>query len=72
MYRKLLSVEASRFKESSLDSIKKIYVGYLKNSETMKKIFRNLTSDDIFETINARKDSLIFSTLKKYTTSGLR
>jgi Site-specific recombinase XerD len=65
MYHKELSIEAGRFKESSLDSIEKIYVGHLQNSEAMKKTFRNLTSDDILKTINARKDSLSFSTLKK-------
>lgn len=65
MYRKQLSVDIGRYKQTSLDRVERTYINHLKDSEVVKKTFRNLTADDIAETIHSKIDSLSYSSLKK-------
>ena len=65
LFRKSLSVEAGKFKQASLDRLERTYDKHLRDTEAVKKTFSNLTADDITATINAKKDSLSYSSLKK-------
>lgn len=63
--RKLLSVESGHYKQSSYDRVEYVYRCHLQNNEVLKKAFPNITAADIASTINAKKDSLSYSSLKK-------
>lgn len=65
LFRKSLSVEAGNYKGTSLDRIERTYSCHIKDSEASKKTFSNLTAEDIADTINAKKDELSYSSLKK-------
>lgn len=65
LYRKSLSVEAGKYKQSSLDRIERTYNTHLRDTDAAKKTFANLTADDIAATINAKKDTLSYSSLRK-------
>lgn len=65
LYRKSLSVEAGKYKQSSFDRIERTYNTHLRDTEAVKKTFSNLTADDIAATINARRQTLSYSSLKK-------
>ena len=65
LYRKSLSVEAGKYKQSSFDRIERTYNSHLRDTDAVKKTFSNLSADDIAATINAKKDTLSYSSLKK-------
>lgn len=65
LFRKSLSVEAGKFKQTSYDRIERTYNVHLRDSDAMKKTFSNLTAGDIAATINAKKDILSYSSLRK-------
>ena len=65
LYRKSLSVEAGKYKQSRFDRIERTYNTHLRDTEAVKKTFSNLTADDIVATINAKKHVLSYSSLKK-------
>lgn len=65
LFRKLLSVEAGKFKQSSLDRLERTYETHLRDTAAFKKTFTNLTAEDIAATITAKKDSLSYSSLRK-------
>lgn len=65
LFRKSLEVEAGIYKDSSLDRLEVTFNTHLKGVDAMQKTFRNLTAADITETINAKKNDLRYSTLKK-------
>lgn len=65
LFRKGLAVEAGKYKQSSLDRIEHTYNVHLRDTEAVKKTFNNLTAEDISITINAKKDSLSYSSLRK-------
>lgn len=65
LFRKSLSVEAGKYKQTSLDRIERTYNVHLRDTDAMKKTFSNLTAEDIAATINAKKDTLSYSSLRK-------
>ena len=65
LFRKSLMVEAGKFKQTSLDRLEKTYENHLKDTDAFSKTFSNLTADDITATINAKKEILSYSSLKK-------
>ena len=65
LFRKSLSVEAGKFKQSSLDRLEQTYENHLRDTEAFKKSFANLSADDIAQTINSKKETLSYSSLKK-------
>lgn len=65
LYRKSLSVEAGKYKQSSFDRIERTYNTHLRDTDAVKKTFSNLTTDDIATTINSKKDTLSYSSLRK-------
>lgn len=65
LFRKLLCVEAGNYKQSSLDRLERTYKTHIRDTDAAKKSFTNLTADDITQTINAKKEELSYSSLKK-------
>lgn len=65
LFRKLLCVEAGNYKQSSLDRLERTYNTHIRDTDAAKKSFTNLTADDITQTINAKKEELSYSSLKK-------
>lgn len=65
LYRKSLYVEAGIFKQSSLDRLERTYNTHIRDTEASRLSFNNLTADDITQTINANKDTLSYSSIKK-------
>ena len=65
LFRKSLSVDAGRYKQSSLDRLEHTYNCHLRDTFAVQKTFSNLTAEDIALTINAKKNSLSYSSLKK-------
>lgn len=65
LYRKSLSARAGKYKRSSFDRIERTYNSHLRDPDAVKKTFSNLSADDIAATINAKKDTLSYSSLKK-------
>lgn len=65
LFRKLLCVEAGNYKQSSLDRLERTYNTHIRDTVAAKKSFTNLTADDITQTINAKKEELSYSSLKK-------
>ncbi len=70
LFRKSLMVEAGKFKQTSLDRLEKTYENHLKDTDAFSKTFSNLTADDITATINAKKEILSYSSLKKIYLFG--
>ena len=62
---KVLCVEAGNYKQSSLDRLERTYNTHIRDTDAAKKSFTNLTADDITQTINAKKEELSYSSLKK-------
>lgn len=58
LFRKSLSVEAGKYKQSSLDRLEQTYNTHLRDTEAVKKSFTNLTAEDIAYTINSKKETL--------------
>ena len=58
-------VEAGKFKQTSLNRLEKTYDKHLKDTYAFTKTFANLSADDITATINAKKEILSYSSLKK-------
>ena len=65
LYRKSLYVEAGIFKQSSLDRLERTYNTHIRDTEAARLSFNNLTADDITQTINANKETLSYSSIKK-------
>lgn len=65
LFRKTLMVEAGKFKQTSLNRLEKTYDKHLKDTYAFTKTFANLSADDITATINAKKEILSYSSLKK-------
>ncbi len=65
LFRKYLMVKAGKFKQTSLDRLEKTYEKHLKDTDAFRKTFSSLTADDITATINAKKELLSYSSLKK-------
>ena len=65
LYRKSLYVEAGIFKQSSLDRLERTYNTHIRDTEAARLSFNNLTADDITQTVNANKDTLSYSSIKK-------
>lgn len=65
LFRKKLSVDAGNYKQTSLDRLERTYTKHLKDTDAVQKTFSNLTAEDVSATINAKKDELSFSSLKK-------
>ena len=58
LFRKNLSVEAGKYKQSSLERLEQTYNTHLRDTEAVKKSFTNLTAEDIAYTINSKKETL--------------
>ena len=56
-------MEAGNYRQTSLDRLERTYTKHLQ--DTVKKTFSNVTTEDITATINAKKDLLSYSPLKK-------